>query len=179
MNVFFVDRCPYKAAQSLVDSHVVKMVVESAQLLSTAHRVLDGTPISVLNENGRRVKRWVLPDDRETVLYLATHQNHPSAVWSRANKYNYKWLYCHWLGLMQEYKHRYGKQHSCERMIFTLCKVPNNIADNPFTDPPPAMDKQYIISDNSIDNYRNYYNTGKRHLHKYTNRTVPPWITQC
>ena len=63
----------------------VKMILEYAQLLSTAHRVLDGTITIGLSKTGRKVKRYVLPDDRDSILYSATHINHPSAIWARSH----------------------------------------------------------------------------------------------
>ena len=80
MNIFYIDKDPVQAAEWMVDKHVVKMILESAQLLCTAHRFLDGTEY-VDATSGRRIKRWMLSDARESVLYSATHINHPSAIW--------------------------------------------------------------------------------------------------
>ena len=127
MNIFAVHSDPIVAAQSLVDKHVIKMILETAQLLSTAHRLLDGTEYIDKSKTGRNVKRWRLPDDRETVLYSATHINHPSAVWCRAANNNYNWLYSHFLGLLSEYSYRYGKIHKCQSMVPWLMMPPQNI----------------------------------------------------
>jgi hypothetical protein len=176
INIFFVHNDPFIAAQSLVDRHVVKMILESAQLLSTAHRILDGVPYAAKSASGRQVKRWRLDDDRESVLYSATHVNHPSAVWCRESSGHYHWLYWHFVGLIDEYYHRYGKVHKCDSMKQFLVDIPNNIKHLVFKQPPPAMDKSYIISEDSVANYRNYYSQGKSHLHKYTNRNAPEWL---
>jgi hypothetical protein len=185
MNVFYVDKNPTIAAQCLVNSHCVKMILESAQLLSTAHRVLDGKlTVEKKVVNGslpirhRNVKRWVLDDDRESALYSATHVNHPSAIWCRQSTANYVWLYDHFIALLDEYTYRYGKKHKCETMASVLRDVPNNISPANFTQPPPAMDDSYIISEDSVVNYRNYYKHGKSHLHKWTNREAPLWMTE-
>ena len=84
MNIFYLDRNPVIAAQMMCDKHVVKMILESAQMLSTAHRVLDG-------------------DDRanETGLYKMAHKNHPSTIWVRASSENYRWLWKHFDALFQ------------------------------------------------------------------------------
>ena len=173
MNIFAVDADPKVAAQDLVDSHVVKMILESAQLLSTAHRVLDGVPYFV-----GKTKKWKLPDDRDSVLYSATHVNHPSAVWVRQCTGNYKWLVLHYRALLAEYTNRYGKHHKCEALIVPLSTYPDNL---PIGDRQPfaiAMDKMYIISEDAVENYRNYYRNGKTHLHKWTKRNPPTWVNQ-
>ena len=61
MNIFHLDRDPVQSAQWMIDKHVVKMIVESAQLLSTAHRVLDGEEYYDKNKNGHKLKRWLHP----------------------------------------------------------------------------------------------------------------------
>ena len=179
MNIFYVDSDPVIAAQSLVDKHCVKMIVETAQLLSTAHRVIDGTPIVVRNENGRKQTRWVLNDSRETKLYLATHINHPSAVWARTTSENYIWLFNHFVGLTEEYKYRYEKVHKATALIPVISKLPNNITIGKFHQPTVAMDDKYKVSDDSIQCYRNYYIHGKSHLFSWKKRQQPQWITQC
>ena len=177
MNIFYVDKNPIVAAQMMVNSHVVKMILESAQLLSTAHRLLDGTMYIEVSPKGRKIKRWRLDDSRNDVLYHATHVNHPSAVWVRESAFNYSWLYNHFIGLLDEYTYRYGKTHKCDSMRSSLQMIPKNISAVPFFDPPPAMDKKYIVSEDSVTNYRNYYKVGKTHLHKWKKREVPSWMT--
>ena len=88
MNIFYVDQSPVLAAQALADKHVVKMILESAQILSTAHRVLDGAKI-VIKKNNRKHTSWKLLNNRDTVLCQATHVNHPSCVWARESTHNY------------------------------------------------------------------------------------------
>ena len=165
------------AAQSLVDKHVVKMILESAQLLSTAHRVIDGENYLAKTSNGRSIKRWELPDDREDVLYKATHMNHPSAKWARQSVQNYLWLVDHFFGLMDEYTYRYGKIHKCKGdLSYMLQSPPHGLEDYEMTLMPSAMDEKYIISGDPVDNYRNYYKMGKVHLHRWTKREMPEWM---
>lgn len=179
MNIFMVDASPAIAAQSLVDKHVVKMILESAQLLSTAHRVLDGREVEGTTKTGRKVKRWVLDDMRDVMMYQATHVNHPSAVWCRQSVDNYIWLAAHLISLCQEYTHRYGKVHKVERdgLLTILMDCPFNIKDIWQTPMLCAMDEQYMVSDDPVENYRNYYIKGKRHIAKWTNREAPSWFT--
>jgi hypothetical protein len=161
----------------MVDKHVVKMILESAQLLSTAHRILDGQEIEGKTQTGRKAKRWILPDAREGIIYTATHINHPSAVWCRTSVQNYDWLVDHMFALMREYTHRYGKTHKCYGEIsYMLQSPPKNLKDWDWTPMPSCMADEYIISDDPIINYRNYYREGKKNLHKWTNRIQPEWL---
>lgn len=181
MNIFYIHPDPYVAAQQMVDRHVVKMILESAQLLSTAHRLLDGREYADKTAAGRSARRWLLSDVRENVLYKATHMQHPSNVWVRQSSENYNWLYNHFLGLMNEYTFRYGKQHLCERndISLMLMDAPTNIRVGVFTPPTPAMPDEYKVANDSLSSYRNYYKQGKAHLHKYTKREMPDWIISC
>ncbi len=177
MNIFYVDTCPATAAQSLVDKHVVKMILESAQLLSTAHRVLDGLETMGKSATGRNAKRWFLPDARETVLYSATHINHPSAVWCRNSIENYNWLVDHMFALMAEYTYRYEKVHKVQgELSYMLQSPPHNLRQYDWTDMPSCMSDEYIISDDPIINYRNYYNKGKTRMFSWKKRNPPEWI---
>jgi len=98
------------------DKHCIKMILEYAQLLSTAHRVLDGSIIERLSTSGRKQKVYVLADNRDATLYSATHVNHPSAIWVRQSYANYVWLSKLLTELCKEYTYRYGKIHKVERV---------------------------------------------------------------
>ena len=178
MNIFYVDANPSVAAECLVDKHVVKMVLESSQLLSTAHRVLDGVQSQVIT-NGRKKKVWTLEDARENVMYAATHINHPSAVWVRQSVENYTWLVEHLFSLMDEYTYRYGKIHKCQgELSYMLSSPPKNLEAYDWTPMPSCMDEKYIVSDDPIVNYRYYYKFGKVDLHAWKNRIPPKWISE-
>lgn len=155
MNIFYVDKDPVIAAKNLCNSHVVKMILESAQLLSTAHNILD--------------------EPKEN-LYRSTHINHPSNKWVRESREHYIWLYKHFEGLCNEYTYRYGKTHATSRLLEFLYFTPYNILSKGFIDPPCAMPKEYIVENNAVESYRNYYRIGKAHLHKYTKREIPEWL---
>lgn len=177
MNIFYIDSDPVVAAQSMVDKHVVKMILESAQLLSTAHRYLDGQLVEGKSKTGRKAKRWILGDAREPVLYQATHINHPSAVWCRQSVENYNWLVDHFFALMSEYTHRYGKTHKCQGdLSYMLQSPPKNLQEYDWTTMPSAMGDEYKISQDPIVNYRNYYKFGKAKMHHWTKRQPPDWI---
>ena len=177
MNIFFIDTDPVVAAQSMVDKHVVKMILESAQLLSTAHRVLDGKLVEGKSKTGRKVKRYILEDARETIMYSATHVNHPSAVWCRTSVENYNWLVDHFFALMNEYTHRYNKKHKCfGELSYMLQSPPKKLENYDWTPMPSAMADEYKIGNDPLENYRNYYRIGKARMHKWTNRNQPEWL---
>jgi hypothetical protein len=178
MNIFYVDSNAEVAARNMVDRHVVKMILETAQLLSTAHRVIDGEEYVGQSQSGRKAKRWRLSGNVDAIMYAATHINHPSAVWVRENSANYNWLYDHLLALGREYTHRYGRTHlTIDKLKDILKDAPENIEQsNVMTKMPSCMDKQYIVSLDPIINYRNYYNYGKTDLLRWSNRPPPQWI---
>lgn len=110
MNIFVSDPNPQKSAQFLDDKRVIKMILESAQMLSTA-----------INEYGGKGP------------YKSTHINHPCSVWVRANKSNYKWLLDHFEALCYEYFMRYDKQHKCGGFYFDLLDGMQLIPDGSLT----------------------------------------------
>ena len=175
MNIFYLDHDVTKCAEMHNDKHVVKMILEYAQLLSTAHRVLDGTLSTGLSKTGRKQTRYVLPDERESVLYSATHLNHPSAVWCRQSDLNYDWLFNMFQALMTEYTYRYGKVHATSRLEQYLAQVPTNIPQTGFTQPTPAMPDEVKVPGDSIKSYRNYYINNKPHLASWKKRNKPEW----
>lgn len=156
MNIFYLSTDPVVAAEYHNDKHVVKMILETAQLLCTAHRILDN-----------------IKDP--SPLYKATHKNHPSAVWARSNINNYQWLYNLFCSLCDEYTFRYGRVHLTDSKLRDILKqAPMNISTDAFFQPPQAMPDSYRGAD-SIEAYRKYYISGKNHLAKWTKRPVPDW----
>jgi hypothetical protein len=174
MNIFYLDEDVTECAKMHVDKHCVKMILEYAQLMSTAHRVLDGRCDTQI-ANGRKSTSWTFADDSNDMLYKATHVNHPSAVWARQSVYNYIRLYTLWIALMKEYTYRYGKHHACERLIDALGQLPINIQTNFFTKPPCCMPDECKTGD-TIESYRKYYMMHKSHIFAWKNRPVPDWV---
>lgn len=177
MNIFYLDNNPKTAAEYHVDKHCVKMILESAQLLSTAHRILDGVE-AISTSSGRKKKVWHLLDKRQDILYSATHVNHPSAIWCRSSDGNYAWLFALLSELCDEYTYRYGKVHKCRSsgLIKHLAFPPNNIPIGNFTEPTPAMPDQYKVPGNSIQSYHNYYNGEKQRMFAWKKREQPKWV---
>jgi len=182
MNIFYLDRDAKKAAQYHCDKHVVKMILESAQLLSTAHRLLDGVQHELLVETHptgktRKKKIWTIGDYRDDKIYGASHINHPSAIWVREDLSHYQWLWNLAQELCQEYRFRYGdKQHKTSLVLSTLSFAPNNIRRNGiFTEPPQAMPDDAKVPGDSVEAYRNYYRLHKRRMANWKIRGTPFW----
>ena len=179
MNIFYLDPNPKKCAQMHCDKHVVKMIIEYAQLMSTAHRILDGEEYIDKTSNGRNIRRWRHPDPLfDSSLMKASHINHPSAVWTRWSRENYIWLYRMWFYLLQEYTYRYGKKHACSKYMDFLYLDPENIASKYFTAPTPAMPDDCKIVGDSLSSYKKYYIDKKVRFAKWTNREVPIWFVE-
>ena len=152
------------------------MILEYAQLLSTAHRVLDGVRSIGVSKTGRKQTKYVIPDSRESRLYSATHINHPSAIWVRQSHGNYDWLFKMFVALMEEYTYRYGRVHACNKLIEDLSQAPKNLPEGSFTEPTPAMPEQYKVFGDSIKSYKNYYCGDKRQIFSWKHREVPSWV---
>jgi hypothetical protein len=184
MNIFYLDKNPRKCAEMHVDKHCVKMILEYAQLLSTAHRFLDGHPVvSTSPTSGRRRTTYVLDDINNDLYYSATHINHPSAVWVRQSSANYMWLAELLEECCKEYTYRYGKIHKVESMgLMQALKnnFPKNIPDKPFTEPTPAMPDHCKVEYDSIASYRTYYVMEKQRMWswkgKINSRKMPDWV---
>jgi hypothetical protein len=181
MNIFALDRSAPIAAKYHCDKHVVKMIVETAQMLCTAHRVLDGV-MTVKMVGGRRKKVWTMNDlYLDALLYKATHVNHPSNIWARETQMNYEWLYELFCELCNEYTHRYGKLHKTDRILRDVLKTPPRKISNQSSmtefalamkSNPECMDPQ-----NPIDSYRKFYRTKQsRFQMKWTKRQIPAWF---
>lgn len=159
MNIFFLNKDPAVCAREHCDKHVVKMILESAQLLSNAHHMLDG-------------KQAITP------IYKLTHKNHPSAIWVRKSKAHYQWLWLMLYHLCKEYTHRYNKTHKVEReyLLDKLQQPPHNIPLEEWVeDPTPAMPDEYKTL-SSVQSYHNYYKGAKSKFARWTNREIPSWF---
>lgn len=137
-----------------VNSHVLKILVESLQLLCSAHH---------LHPNGY------------TPIYKLTHRSHPCSKWVRESLTNFQWLHCLALELCKEYTYRYGKIHKCEQYLKEMTEP--SIPDIGFTTPPQCMPDEYK-DDDVVKAYRTYYKFGKAHLHLWKMRPIPSFISE-
>ena len=149
MNIFYLDKDPVKAAQYQYNKHVVKMILESAQMLCTAHH-------HYAEELGY---------DNSYIPYKKAHYNHPSTIWTRQNSRNYYWLYHHMLALGDEYTKRYNKTHlTISKCWQPLQFVPKGMPlGGPITQPPQAMPDEFK-RDCAIHAYWLYYVYDKKHI---------------
>lgn len=159
MNIFALHLNPAICAQWHTDKHVVKMLLESCQLL-----------YSVWHMTGATVPPHA---------YKLAHRNHPSAIWARQTTGNYRWLAELAIELAREYTHRYKKIHKCQAHAVWLWEnIPSTLPEGPLQTFSMAMDNVFKISTDPIISYRNYYCTSKqfRGLIQYTGRERPPWL---
>ena len=161
MNVFVLSTDPVEAARMHCDKHVPKMIVESAQMISTAHRMLDGHTIKKPSKSGKRIiNYWEHPDPiDEELLYKAVHHNHPCTVWTRESLHNYNWHYELFAELCNEFTKRFKKTHLTESLLLErLKKAPVNIPHAGFTPFRLAMSNlPECITEDPVESYRNYY----------------------
>jgi hypothetical protein len=179
MNIFYLHTDTKECAKQHLDKHVVKMILEYAQLLSTAHRLLDGYEYEGKSISGRKAMLWKLGDEREDNLYMASHMKHPSGLWCRQSQDNYWWLYNLWRDLMREYTFRYGKHHVAEKLIPFLSFAPKNIPVAIADPMPQCMPDQYKVASDSIQAYHNYYIGDKQRFAVWTNRAIPEWYVSA
>lgn len=206
MNIFYLDRDPALAARYHCDKHVVKMILELGQLLSTAHRILTteetwdvyvrrGKPVK-FDKKGCLTGRVVLkpysinllPGDRvvyrlktpiltETFFYRATHANHPCGLWVRESRANYHWTHNLLEELCKEYTHRYRKTHKMETSgLLNRLAATPDRISNQPGTPVAQAMPDEYKNDDPVIAYRAYYNGAKRNLLQYKNREVPHWV---
>jgi hypothetical protein len=150
MNIFYLHDNPQISAMAMTNKHVVKMIVESAQLLSTAHHVLDGP-------------------DAISGIYKKTHVNHPSAIWTRETTGNYLWLQHHLFWLLNEYATRYNKKredHATHNVWVQLKSTPKHI-NKSFDKTPMRIaitDTKHHVKNDAVASYRKYYTAEKLRL---------------
>ena len=155
MNIFFLDWDVEKNAQYHCDKHVVKMILETAQLLCGVHHVT--------------------AHDTAHVPYKLSHKNHPCSIWARDSMSNYLYLCEIGLALGEEYTYRYGKRHKSQEVIEWCLMNKPQIQDIGFTTPPKAMPDEYKTED-VIESYRKYYLGAKKTFLTWKERKVPEWV---
>ena len=178
MNLFYLHEEPQVSATLHCDKHVVKMIIEYAQMLSTAHRMLDGDPYVSQTLGGRRIQRWRLDPDREDILYKASHINHPSTKWVRENRHQYMYAYHMFVSLCNEYTYRYGKTHLTDsKLREILYYPPDNITLGEWKEPPQCMPDDVKVENDSLSAYHKYYAVYKKDFAKWTKREVPQFMS--
>jgi hypothetical protein len=153
MNIFVLDEDPIKAAQMQHDKHVVKMVLESAQLLSTV---------------------MFLEGFGSTNFYKPTHTKHPCTLWLMESSENLRWLVRHFKALLDEYTFRYDKVHKCSKILEEFDKLSGYVHYGSITMTPfvVVVPKEFKIG-SAVESYKNYYKETKLSQSKYTKRENP------
>ena len=168
MNIFVLHKNSQLSTMFHHNRHIVKMPLETAQMLSTGQHVLLGKKVNVEK------------------LYRKTHENHGCNVWIRESLSNYIWLCEYGVYLCEEYKFRYSREHAARRVIDFCLKNPLPIIDKGVTPFYQAIKPQYKLSTDGIENYRNFYcaeklaSFNKRYqrwdINSWKNRSKPYWI---
>ena len=175
MNIFALHHDPEQCAKWYVDRHIVKMINESAQLLSNAvhfhaHRI-------IANSNGS----LILAKPVLASLPKPTHYNHKCSIWTMQSGANFKWLTELLSALLSEYTYRYERIHKYQRFLKTFSQHAERLAPGQLTPWAQAM-PAFMQSDSPnfvqvIDSYRKYYAWYKWHLWRWKNRKPPTWLT--
>lgn len=149
MNIFALSSDPGEAAQLHLDKHVVKMPLETAQMLST----ICGGP------------------------YKPTHHKHPCTVWAAASTGNYAWLVQLGLALCAEYTYRYKRVHKCQAVIESLREAPAVVPEGPLAPFAQAMPEECKAAD-AVLAYQTYYREHKSYIGVWTGRSRPAFMPE-
>ena len=152
MNIFVLDTCPIQSAKYACDKHVVKMILESAQMLCSIHPQGDAP-------------------------YRRSFYNHPCTKWVRESSANYDWLIEHAYALCTEYTRRYDKIHKTQKVIDWCSKNRLELPDTGLTSHPTCM-PDYCKEESVVDSYRNYYIKEKSYFAKWKDGDVPDWYME-
>ena len=152
MNIFFISTDAAEAARMHGDRHVIKMILESTQMLITCHRVLEDDD------------SWILKfksDLGGKEPYKMTHKNHPCTVWARTSRANYAWLCALALALCDEKMARWPdkKPHACRPVLEWLAAnpPPAMVPTTEMTEPATAMPDEFKVPNDPVASYRRYY----------------------
>ena len=170
MNIFVLDRNPSKAAHMMCDKHVVKMIIESAQMLSA---VLDCQYRSDRRGgDGPVIKQFGLPG------YPKAHAKHPCTLWARDSKENSMWLVRHMRALCLQYFYRYQKFHKMDGYP-AIYEAQLEHCVFPFkeqTEFVQAITNTDLHRDDPVEAYREYYRKEKAHFCTWKHGEVPEWF---
>ena len=185
MNIFVLNEDPVLAAQDHCDKHILKMIIESGQMLCAAHwigwhKMLK--PDSSMKQKEQR--EWMTERIHPGLVppWKMTHAGHPCTQWTQRCWGNYMWLSRHGLGLCEEYTKRYGKVHKSHEVHRWLNRVvpptfeghtENPVGIMPFA---VAMPDEYKVPGDPVESYRNYYNYSKSRFAKWKYTTQPNWF---
>jgi hypothetical protein len=165
MNIFVVDECPVVSASSLLDKHVVKMPLESLQMMST--------------------NAWY---NSLRHPYHPVMTRHPCTIWARESRQNFEWLWEHAIALCVEYTARYGRVHKCEKQLTVfnpiweeLLMLLPDIGLTPFaiaiSEDMNCRKVEGFDSLSTVDKYRQYYIHDKARIATWK-QNKPSWYVE-
>ena len=161
MNIFFLDKSPERSAEYSFDCHIRSGLIETVAMMGFVYDDGDFTPWKWINSKNRYAKN-------------------PMTIWVGSTLQNFDWILQHSFALAQEFEFRFGKKHKCLEYLNWIAlytpiyKLPNDR----FTEPPRCFGKykdDIEITDDVVQDYRQYYLLSKRHLEKWTKRNAPDW----
>lgn len=169
MNIFILDLDPKACARAHCDKHVVKMALETAQILCTA-----------VKDNPYKAEAF--EQSTGLILYKQTHDKHPCVLWAKHSPENFAWLCNLGKELCLEYSYRYNKSHASTVLIYEIAEyfvklstpLPETFA---LAMPDEYKPFSFVPSRHEcVSSYRNYYRVEKKHLLTYTKRAHPSWL---
>ena len=175
MNLFILSLLQKQIAEWMFDSHIVKIILEAVQVLSTAKRLVDpDDPICSPNQ----------PLQEEPLLYKIAHKNHPVTIWVRQSQQNYIWTLILVYEMHKEWRYRFG--HTKEEYHKSFLVAGQLLKHMPSADKFPqqgltpfaqAMPEEYKVPGDPVKAYQQYYmSPQKSHLLKWTKRERPEFF---
>ena len=186
MNIFVLDKDPRRAAEMHADRHVCKMILESAQMLCTAHwlgwaRLLKAPPMK-----SKQLQQWLydnVPKDLQPPWKM-THANHPCSQWTRHVWGNYMWHSRLGLALCDVYTERYGKVHKSHEVHRWLNRHIPPVFEGPVDNPvgmtsfAVCMPDECKVPGDPVESYRSYYRMHKVKMARWAHSEKPVWFNQ-
>jgi len=180
LNIFVLNENPILAARDHCDKHVVKQVLESAQMLSAAHWLGWEQFLQPRLRKDQKLKDWLRDNVRTEMQppYKMTHINHPCTRWAARSWGNYMWLSQHGMELCREYTERYGREHKAHDVHRWLTRVVPPAFETTEQSVTPfavAMPEDCKVAGNVVESYRNYYIKNKSYMAKWAHGDKPKW----
>ena len=186
MNIFALSKCPEESAKQMIDKHVIKMPTETCQMLHT--NILYMQYVHVHGKEPQLKDLKAFHQEIGSELMKPAMLNHPSTIWARQSRDNFKWLFVHGRRLCHEYTWRYNKKHGSQIRIEDVWKHKQSINEHQYpkqelTPVSIAMDDKYRIENNFyddwdfvIESYRHYYLEGKWRIAEWKRDRRPEWF---
>ena len=190
MNIFVLDNDPHEAALYHCNKHVIKMILESGQLLCAAHWLHHLKEANLSLCDFKRVKdaqSWLFENVSKDLHppWKLTYSSHPCTVWTSENVSNYSWVLRLAESLVDQYRLRYKKEHACKHVIKWLGKnYPPGIDEGFLSQHPVYMKEDYKIYDDTgfisvVKSYKNYYLLDKSRFAKWEPHSrIPIWYKE-